>query len=213
MTGAEITQIVSAVISAIAVGIAAATVLLGVTAWRREFVGRRKIELAEEVLGLFYQARDAILYIRNPRLVEGEGDTRQPFANETESEKRLYNLINVTAERYNNRHEVFVRLHAIRYRVMARFGGSTVKPFDDLQSVINDLLEATLKYGQCVLLQLRAKDNQLRQGQEAEMQQYETICWWHGPDDPINTKVNAAIEAIEAICQPIIQKPSPWPWS
>ena len=42
------------VITAVSVAIAALAFVVGVNAWRREFVGKRRIELAENVLALFY---------------------------------------------------------------------------------------------------------------------------------------------------------------
>lgn len=46
--------------------IASIVAIYGIRAWRREFIGKRKIELAEEVLALFYETRDIIRYIRDP---------------------------------------------------------------------------------------------------------------------------------------------------
>src|SRR6202046_1819895 len=40
--------------------------LRGVNAWRIEALGRRKAELAEEVLAQFYRARDALIWARLP---------------------------------------------------------------------------------------------------------------------------------------------------
>ena len=51
-------------------------------AWRREFMGKRRMELAEEVLALFYQARDVIEQIRSPVRYLGEGQTREAAPDE-----------------------------------------------------------------------------------------------------------------------------------
>ena len=40
--------------------------IYGIDSWRREHKGKREIELAEDVLALFYEARDAIKYMRFP---------------------------------------------------------------------------------------------------------------------------------------------------
>jgi hypothetical protein len=40
--------------------IGALALISGIRAWKREYIGKRKIELAEDTLMLFYQARDAI---------------------------------------------------------------------------------------------------------------------------------------------------------
>jgi len=39
--------------------------IYGIDSWRREHKGRREIELAEDVLTLFYEARDVIKYLRH----------------------------------------------------------------------------------------------------------------------------------------------------
>ena len=57
--------VISAVIYALATGFAAGVAIYGIRSWRREFRGKRQIELAEDVLALFYEARDAITAIRS----------------------------------------------------------------------------------------------------------------------------------------------------
>jgi hypothetical protein len=47
-------------IQGVSVIIASGMAFVGIKAWREEFVGKRRIELAEEVLALFYQAKDII---------------------------------------------------------------------------------------------------------------------------------------------------------
>ena len=94
------------IIQAISVVVAAASVTFAVTAWRREYTGKRNIELAEEVLALFYQARDVIAYIRSPFSFSGEGTTRPAPDNETPDEKRINNQVYVVFERYNKNKEV-----------------------------------------------------------------------------------------------------------
>jgi hypothetical protein len=41
-------------------------IISGIGAWKREFVGKRQIELAEQTLAKFFELRDAIAYLRNP---------------------------------------------------------------------------------------------------------------------------------------------------
>ncbi|TDI82488.1 MAG: hypothetical protein E2O80_02055, partial [Betaproteobacteria bacterium] len=76
-------------VSSISVLIAALTFIAGVSAWKREFVGKRRIELAETVLALFYEAEDAIKQIRSPFSFDGEGSTRKHADNELEAESRI----------------------------------------------------------------------------------------------------------------------------
>jgi hypothetical protein len=57
---------IAEVIAASSPAIAALSFLYGVFAWKREFVGKRRIELAEDVLAKFYEAAEAIRAIRSP---------------------------------------------------------------------------------------------------------------------------------------------------
>jgi hypothetical protein len=66
------------IIQSAAVTIASVVAIYGISAWKVEFLGKRRIELAEEVLALFYQVRDAIESIRGSFGYEGEGKTRKP---------------------------------------------------------------------------------------------------------------------------------------
>ena len=56
---------ISETATAISVVIAALSFVYGVSAWRREFVGKRRIELAEEVLALAYEIEEIIGSIRS----------------------------------------------------------------------------------------------------------------------------------------------------
>ena len=92
----ELAKNISIILSAI-------TILLGIRAWKREFIGKRKIELAEETLMLFYQARDAIRDIRSPFIRIGEGSTRKKLDNETSKETELMNRAYVVIERFEKK--------------------------------------------------------------------------------------------------------------
>lgn len=63
------------ILQSISMILACWAVIAGIDAWRREFVGKRRIELAEETLEAFYALRDAIAFIRNPFSSTQEGST------------------------------------------------------------------------------------------------------------------------------------------
>ena len=62
----------AAVITACAAVAAACAAIKGINAWRNQLVGRRKMELAEETLQTFHNARAAIAWARNPATFKGE---------------------------------------------------------------------------------------------------------------------------------------------
>ncbi|MEY4704121.1 MAG: hypothetical protein RL042_317 [Nitrospirota bacterium] len=190
-----------------AVIIASIVAIYGITAWRVEFVGKRRIELAEEVLALFYQAQDIINSIRSSFGYEGEGRTRKPGPNESPKDKDALNQAYVLIERYNRHTELFSRLHALRYRFMAQFGPDASAPFDDLNRIINELLLSAKRKARLAIV----SDTSLRS--EAALERYhqewleiERVYYSGEEDDPIAPRLVKIISDIESTCRPIIEK-------
>lgn len=74
---------------AVAIVSACWAIISGVGAWKREFIGKRKIELAEETLAAFFELKDAVAFIRNPWSSGEEGKTRNRADYETKEESQL----------------------------------------------------------------------------------------------------------------------------
>jgi hypothetical protein len=192
---------VANILASISLIIAAWTVIIGVNAWRREYVGKRRLELAEEVLALFYEARDIISYIRNPFSFAGEGSTRNADPNESPEEKRINDNVYIVFERYNKRQDLFNKLYSMRYRYMARFGKDSAKPFDELNKIVNDIFTSARMLSHYWKEQGRRRwqsDEEFKRHLE-EMRKHEAIFWAMSADkDPILPRVNAVISDIEA---------------
>ena len=204
---------VTNILESISIIIAAWAVIIGVNAWRREYVGKRKIELAEEVLALFYEARDAISYIRNPFGYVGEGSTRTAAPNESPVEKQINDNAYVVFERYNKRQDLFNKLYSMRYRYMARFskdfGKDSAKPFDDLHKIVNEIFLSARMLSHYWKQQGRRdwKNDKEFQRHLEEMYKYEAIFWEKSADtDPVIPRVNAVISDIEAQSLKIIEQ-------
>ena len=56
----------AAVVQAIAVVVTACFASLGLNAWRRQLVGKRRLEVAEEMLLAAYKAENNLRHVRNP---------------------------------------------------------------------------------------------------------------------------------------------------
>ena len=80
------------------------------------------MELAEEVLALFYEARDAVAYLRHPLVMSSEIEDIKKAENETEQQWEARKNASVVFKRYNERQELFNRIHSLRYRFMAQIG-------------------------------------------------------------------------------------------
>lgn len=178
-------------------------------AWRREHVGTRRIELAEEVLALFYQARDAIESIRSPIGFGGEGQSRKPSENERAEEKQALDQAYVLIERYNKHSELFSRIYSLRYKFMALLGQEAAQPFDELHKIVNELILSSYQMAR------RAKQPLRRFNSEAEEQRdwdnylkTDQVYYAGGDDDPIAPRVNQTIHSIEITCRHIIESKS-----
>ena len=64
-------------------------IITGIGAWKREFIGKRQIELAEQVLAKFFEIKDAIAMIRSPFSRADEGSSRKRSEHESR-ESRTY---------------------------------------------------------------------------------------------------------------------------
>jgi len=195
------------ILAPIATIIASVAVVYGIKTWHKEFIGKRQIELAEDTLTLFYEAQDAIQYIRSMFGHSGEGKTREPGPDENDDEKRILNQAFVTIERYNANRETFNKIGTLQYRFMARFGKDASQPFEKILKIKNELLMAAHLVGEYnidvhhsrVLLDSKEKEG---------IEPYRRIIRWDkSEDDPTHIKVKEAIEEIESICKPIIDKP------
>ena len=199
------------VLQGVSIIIASGAVIRGVNAWHTEFIGRRRIQLAEDTLVLFYEAKDAIRQIRAPMSFGSEGRTREPGENETPEEKRMLDRTFVAIERFNGHKELFSKIHATRYRFMAQFGKDQVQAFADIHEVINKIIVKSQFLARYKLEVLHGQVLERHLAEHGRMiQEAEEIFWDMGEDtDPINIKVAAAIGSIEKICEPVLNKPSP----
>lgn len=195
-------------ISDIAVIIASIAATYGILSWRKErdeFTGKRNIELAEEVLTLFYEAADVISSIRSPFGFGGEGSTRKASENETAEEKEIYDRAYVVIERFERHQDVFNKIRAMRYRFKARFGDEAIKPFDELHAVVNEVLFSSRKLRRHWLQQGKPMNEDRFQKHLEDMEKAEAIFWEGMEDDPIKPRVTKLVETIEGICKKTIE--------
>lgn len=197
-------SIISAIIYAVATGFAAGVAIYGIKSWRKEFKGKRKIELAEDALALFYEAKNAIIAIRSPLGYGHEGTTRKQGEKETPEQKEARDKAFVVVERFKEREQVFNKLLSLRYRFMAQLGHDTEKPFEEIRSIINRIFIAARW-----LADLWSKDishyTPERQEKHFEtVRKHEAIFWEDAPEDELSERLEKAVFNIENICRKII---------
>lgn len=189
---------------------ASLAVIYGVNAWRRDFVGKRKIEMAEETLGLFFRASDAVRSMRSPMAYSNESEHIIKNDGETEASFHMRRAVAPLYKRYEQHTELFSSIRAIRYQFMARFGSGVVNPFEDLHKLINDILLS----GNMLIITADsyndASSEEERQRYAKRRRGYEDVIWDHGLDDPTNLRLKGIIDSIEAICRPVIDTTPFW---
>lgn len=200
------------VITSFSVSIAAASFAWGVFAWKREFIGKKRIELAQSVLALFYEAETAIQEIRSFYSF-GEREVRDPAKNDREEQERirLCESANLVFERYQKREKLFAELRSMKYQVMATFGKIHGKPFDEISEVLNKIFFAAqllgTKYWPMQNLKSMRKvlcnmsDEKLKEHQK-ERERYEAIIWFSKEDgDEIVKTVRQSIKRMESVVE------------
>lgn len=194
------------IINSVGVLIAALSFLAGVSAWKREFVGKRRIELAESVLAKFYEAEDAIREIRNPFGHVGEGGSRQRDPHENPEEERILDQAYVVFERYKKHEKLFAGLRAMRYQCMASFGQTASEPFNELSDTLNQIFSSARILGTHYWpRQGRApmSDEEFQKHLEG-MRKHEAIFWFSGDEDEISPKIRGAVGKMEKITKNVM---------
>jgi hypothetical protein len=172
----------------------------GLNKWRAETIGKRKAELAEEVLADFYEARDIINAARSPGGFGHEGATRTPAEWESEDDTRTLNAYFRTIERLRNKEAFFAKLDARRYRFIAHFGLEAAQVYDDLNKIHRQIVVAV----QMLISTYRQRD--LGSVPENRKIWQASIGWVPAEKDRIPAQLDALIIEIERICRPAIQE-------
>lgn len=201
-----------AIIQSICVIAASLAAIIGINTWRREIRAKMRVDLAMEVLPLFYEARDAVDAIRSPLGHEAELRAVQQQASRNGLDKRPPNFCDVVSYRCQQARGVFSRLHSLRYRASALFGKESMKPFDEIISVRRKILISARHLPE--LLEQREKKrlcapNTRDEWLEKKIHELEDVVEETGRSDPIGPRVEGAIADVEAICIPILNPAPP----
>lgn len=186
--------------------ITAAAALYGLRSWRQEMVGRRKAELAEEILASAYQYREVLKYIRSPFSSTDEGRTRPVSSDEDKNEQEYKRMYFVTIERGIKQNEFISKFKAHKFRFMALFGAEAGKLFDEIDHVRIEAMNSASS--------LMDMYNQREEYNTPELRplvkQWKANIGWGGvsKEDPLSDRVDEAIKKLEDICRPCLSDKS-----
>ena len=196
------------VITSISVAIAALSFVSGVSAWKREFIGKRQIELAESVLAMFYEVEDAIREIRNPFSCNNEGKSRKRSDNEREEESQLLDQAYVVFERYQKREKLFAKLRSMKYRFMATFCTQAGEPFKEMDKVLNEIFISARMLGTHYWRRqgkVPMSEDEFQKHLDA-MHKHEAVFWYMGEDeDTISPRMRNVIQQVENITRDAVK--------
>lgn len=172
--------------------------IYGIDSWRREHIGRKRTDTAEEALALMYEAADAIEHIRHPVSFGSEHGEIERGESESEEQWQARRNANVAFVRYNQYQELFNKLHAMRYRFMALFGKEKAEPLIQLRRVVNEVLSAANALSRLWPRGHFRTDKQWENHQK-QIEKYEAKFWsMMSEEDELANRVKDAVTAMES---------------
>lgn len=201
---------IATIAQAVSIATACWAIIAGIGAWKREFIGKRQIELAEQVLAKFFEVKDAIAFIRNPFSSSDEGRSRERRAGESAEESELLDRGYIVVERYTKKESIFADFNTFKYKFMASFGPHTEQIFVDTNKTLNSIfISARMLATHYWQRQGRVSmENDEFQKHLDEMHRHEGIFWDIGSDDDeIRLQLKAIQKRLEDATASCFQEP------
>jgi hypothetical protein len=199
----------AAVAQAVAIIGACWAILSGVDAWKREFIGKRRIELAENLLAKFFEIKDAVRYIRNPFGSSAEGKSRERDESESRVETQMLDRGYVVAERYAKKETIFAEFSTLKYRCMAAFGSETESIFTETYRTVNSIVWSA----RMLAIHYWKHEGHFSPNPEVyekhleDMKRHEGVFWDDGSEtDEIRVKLQRIQEQLESVTAPCFQE-------
>ena len=182
-------------------------IISGIDAWKREFIGKRRIELAEQTLAKFFEVKDAIAFIRNPFSRVDEGKTRQRSQSESNKDSDLLDRGYIVVEGYSTKESIFSDFQTLKYKFMAAFGKDTERIFTDTFKTVNSIFSsARILATHDWANQGTTRPDQFQRHLD-EMFRHEGIFWDSNDDkDEIRIQLRAIEEKLENVTAPCFQE-------
>ena len=200
----------STIAQALAIVSACWAIISGIGAWKREFIGKRKIELAEETLAAFFEIKDAIAFIRNPWSSGTEGSTRQRALHESEAESKLLDRGYIVFDRYESKKDIFVKFNTLKYKFMAVFGTESERIFQDTNKTLNSIFSSA----NMLATHYWQRQGRVKMGPDEfqkhldEMHTHEGIFWdRYNENDEIRNQLTATQQELERVTKHCFEEP------
>ena len=189
---------VASILQSVAAVVVAVFAAVGFFLWRREMVGKRKMEVAERTLSLFYQIQDILEWARNPlayNLDAFENDDAEKRFWKDSWEKDTFDLP-VTGVVGAN--EVFAELKALRYTFISLFGKENERPFLTINTIKNQVKYAFSQFS-------NPGDGKVHSDAVTAKKLIIETMWSNSDNDPITKQIEEAVAQIEETCRPYLK--------
>ena len=154
---------------------------------KAENAREQRIELAEDVLGLFYEAGDAIAAIRSGL--------------DSNAKESPTGLVETVKKRLKQRTEIFDELESMKARFITRFGPEQAEPFEQIRQVLTDIRNAVVRLNEFETAHGHAYDEEESERLISKMKKYEAILRSGYEDvDEMSKIVDNAISHMEETC-------------
>ncbi|MDR3558289.1 MAG: hypothetical protein P4L61_02030 [Candidatus Pacebacteria bacterium] len=188
----EIGEMTRAIGPAVTAGAACAGALIayrGLEKWRHETIGRKRIELAEDVLADFYEAVDVIQFVRVGFSYFRDNESRPGRDQEPENVQNHRDQYYATERRLKDQAAFFAKFQSRRYRVIAVFGTEASKLYEEVIGIHNLLFTALIALTSMSPLQMSIQGKERRDKSQ--------LIIWGGEPDEIKTKLDMLILRVE----------------
>lgn len=171
----------------------------GLSAWKREHVGKRDIELCQSVITSFYEAHDKLRALRSPfAYPESESEGRARRVSETDDERRVRDQQYVPLARLEKQSAFWSEFFGRRFLMRAIFGERGDAPYLLVEEAIREFRAAAAARYASIHRGRIEIDSETNRG-------FDRILWEVSDDDKLNSKMTEAIKKMEDVCVPIIR--------
>jgi hypothetical protein len=179
--------------------------------WRAQTTGKRRIEVAENALMLFYEARDAIAQIRGPLAFSSEEMAGEQLPAESAHVFHARKRASVPYARYLRYSELFGKLSAARYQFGVAFGVDAMQPFSDIRIVVTHILSSAETLGELWSVRdFDPDDPEDQRSHRKAVKEHEAVIWRRTKNDEISDHVEKIVERVEQICRPVLSHATLW---
>ena len=192
---------IAAIAQAGAAIIVAVGTIIGLSKWRNDIAWKRKLEVAERTLMLFYRAREVIKSSRDFEISPDE--TSEDTNRDDRDLQGLFSqkYTQTPLNKLNKENELFAEIKTIRFLFIFHLNNSSEKPFQELTEIVDQIKEGSAGLKSLPALKNIEVNDKLRH----LINKWKDGFYQKRENDPINKRLDEAIAQIEATCRPYLK--------